>query len=113
MHRLHWQDAHGPIPAGQVVILLDTDPSHTELENLACLTRRELVIFNRLVAQVPPERELRRGLVARAKLLAGAYQAAERVGMSRTRLRQAIGALAGTHRPPAESPSVPRLGVLR
>lgn len=113
VHRLHWQDAHGPIPAGQVVILLDTDPNHTELDNLACLTRRELVIYNRLVSQVPPERELRRGLVARAKLLAGAYQAAERVGMSRTRLRQAIGALAGTPRPPAESPSAPRSGVLR
>ena len=98
VHRLHWQDAHGPIPAGQVVILLDTDPSHVELDNLACLTRRELVIFNRLVARVPPERELRRALVARAKLLAGAYRASDRLGLSVTKRREAIGVLPASRR---------------
>lgn len=98
VHRLHWQDAHGPLAAGQVVIMLDTDPNHTELDNLACLTRRELVIFNRLVSQVPPERELRRALVTRAKLLAGAYRAADRLGLSVAKRREAIGVLPATQR---------------
>ena len=82
VHRLNWEAAHGPLAAGQVVILLDTDPSHCELDNLACLTRRELVYFNNLNHAVPPERELRRALVARVKLLAAAHGRAEGLGMT-------------------------------
>ncbi len=32
VHRLNWEAAHGPLAAGQVVIMLDTDPSHCELD---------------------------------------------------------------------------------
>ena len=93
LHRLNWEAAHGPIAAGQVVIMLDTDHSLCELDNLACLTRRELVFFNNLNHAVPPERELRRALVARVKLLAAAHRRAESLGMTLTQRHAALGVM--------------------
>lgn len=93
VHRLNWEAAHGPLAAGQVVILLDTDPSHCELENLAMLTRRELVYFNNLLHAVPPARELRRALVARVKLLAAAHGRAEGLGMTPKQRRAVLGVM--------------------
>lgn len=93
VHRLNWEAAHGPLAAGQVVIMLDTDPSHCELDNLAMLTRRELVYFNNLNHAVPPERELRRALVARVKLLAAAHGRAERIGMTPAQRQQVLGVM--------------------
>lgn len=97
IHRLNWEAAHGPLAAGQVVIMLDTDPSHCELDNLACLTRRELLFYNNITHAVPPERELRRALVARVKLLAAAHRRAETLGMTLTQRHAALGV---TRRPP-------------
>lgn len=93
VHRLNWEAAHGPLAAGQVVIMLDTDPSHCELDNLAMLTRRELVFFNNLNHAVPPERDLRRALVARVKLLAAAHGRAEGLGMSPQQRRAVLGVM--------------------
>ncbi len=93
VHRLNWEAAHGPLAAGQVVIMLDTDPGHCELDNLACLTRRELVYFNNLNHAVPPERELRRALVARVKLLAAANSRAEGLGMTPQQRRAVLGVM--------------------
>ena len=93
VHRLNWEAAHGPLAAGQVVIMLDTDPSHCDLDNLAMLTRRELVYFNNLNHSVPPERELRRALVARVKLLAAAHRRAEALGMTITQRHRALGVM--------------------
>ena len=93
VHRLNWEAAHGPLAPGQVVVLLDTDPSHCELDNLACLTRRELVYFNNLNHAVPPDREARRALVARVKLLAAAHGRAEGLGMTPQQRRAVLGVM--------------------
>lgn len=93
VHRLNWEAAHGPLAPGQVVVLLDTDPSHCELDNLACLTRRELVVFNRLVAETPPDRASRRALVARVKLRVAATQGAESLGLSVSQRQAMLGVL--------------------
>lgn len=71
----------------------DIDPSHCELENLAMLTRRELVYFNNLLHAVPPARELRRALVARVKLLAAAHGRAEGLGMTPQQRRTVLGVM--------------------
>ena len=93
VHRLNWEAAHGPLAPGQVVVLLDTDPSHCELDNLACLTRRELVVFNCLIAEVPPDREARRALVARVKLRVAASKGAETLGLSVSQRQAMLGTL--------------------
>lgn len=93
VHRLNWEAAHGPLAAGQVVIMLDTDPSHCDLANLAMLPRRELVYFNNLSHGVSPAREARRALVARVKLLAAAHRRADELGMSLTQRHRALGVM--------------------
>lgn len=45
-HRLVWQAAHGPIPRGHTVILIDGDKRNTALSNLELITRRELMARN-------------------------------------------------------------------
>lgn len=45
-HRLIWEEAHGPIPEGHVVIFLDGDRTNIVLENLAMVQRKELTRLN-------------------------------------------------------------------
>lgn len=46
-HIIVWEEAHGPVPKGHAVIFLDRDHTNTKLENLALVTRVELLELNR------------------------------------------------------------------
>lgn len=63
-HRLIWEKAHGPIPEDHVVMILDQDPDHLELDNLICVSKAVLSQFNKNPIQTK-DREINR---ARVKL---------------------------------------------
>lgn len=46
-HRLLWEKERGPIPEGHVIIFLDRDPDHLEIDNLACISKSILQSMNR------------------------------------------------------------------
>lgn len=45
-HRVVWEKANGPIPKNYTVIFLDGDKSNTDINNLALVSRNELLIIN-------------------------------------------------------------------
>lgn len=45
-HRLIWEEAHGPIPDGHVILFLDGDRTNTVLENLAMVSQSVLSRLN-------------------------------------------------------------------
>ncbi len=45
-HRLVWEQAHGPIPEGMMVIFLDGNTRNCELSNLALVSKEENGILN-------------------------------------------------------------------
>lgn len=47
VHRILWEEAHGPIPAGHVIVFLDGDRSNTGLDNLRCVHRGVLQYMNK------------------------------------------------------------------
>lgn len=60
LHRLHWMDAHGPIPKGRAIIFIDGDCNNVDVSNLAMVTRGELGLLNKyykLPDASPEERE--------------------------------------------------------
>ena len=54
IHRLVWMAAHGPIPAGHVVVFRDGNKLNPELTNLELITRQELARRNS-IHRLPPE----------------------------------------------------------
>ena len=46
VHRLNWEQAHGPIPKGHAVIFKDKNKLNCEVDNLLLVTRGELAIMN-------------------------------------------------------------------
>ncbi|MEA5083267.1 MAG: HNH endonuclease signature motif containing protein [Lachnospiraceae bacterium] len=46
-HNVIWEEAHGAIPKGCVVVFLDGNKENVEVGNLKLITRRELLIMNR------------------------------------------------------------------
>ena len=48
LHIIRWEEAHGPIPEGCVVIFKDGDRQNCDLENLTMVTRGELAVMNKL-----------------------------------------------------------------
>ncbi|WP_207000642.1 HNH endonuclease signature motif containing protein [Trinickia mobilis] len=54
LHKKLWEDAHGPIPKGHVVVLRDGDKKNVVLENLELITKRELMARN-TVHNLPSE----------------------------------------------------------
>ena len=42
-----WEQAHGPVPAGQVVIFMDGDKLNFEPQNLMLVTRAQLLRLNK------------------------------------------------------------------
>lgn len=67
---LAWEDAHGAVPEGHVVIRLDDDPTLDEPENLMCIPRAALIRLNVTspIRDLPPDREVRRAAVQLAVL---------------------------------------------
>lgn len=59
LHRLVWEAAHGPIPAGHIVVFKTGQHTHHEpdvtLDRLECITRRENMRRNSYHANYPPE----------------------------------------------------------
>lgn len=48
LHRLIWEDAHGPVPKNMCLIFLNQNKNDVRLDNLALITRAENVRMNRL-----------------------------------------------------------------
>lgn len=46
-HRLIWERERGPIPDDHVVIFLDRDPEHLNIDNLACISKTILQAMNK------------------------------------------------------------------
>lgn len=46
LHVLKWEETHGPLPEGYVLIFKDRDKRHIELDNLLPVTKGELAIMN-------------------------------------------------------------------
>jgi hypothetical protein len=46
VHRLLWEERHGPIPSGLVLVFKDRNKTNIVLENLELITRRELMARN-------------------------------------------------------------------
>lgn len=67
-HRLIWEEVHGPIPEGHVLLFLDGDPTHVTLENLALVSRAELARMNQNHL-IHDQKELTEAGVAIAKVL--------------------------------------------
>ena len=54
VHRLIWEEHHGPIPPDQIVVFINGDKSDIRLDNLELITRRELIARNSS-HNLPPE----------------------------------------------------------
>lgn len=48
VHRLLWEEHHGPIPDGHIVTFRDGDRTHIALDNLMLMTRAESAVINLL-----------------------------------------------------------------
>ena len=46
-HRYVWEQHYGEIPKGYNIIFLDKDTTNISIENLACVSREELLIINK------------------------------------------------------------------
>lgn len=46
-HRLVWEEAHGPIPKGKMIIFLDGDRTNCNLDNLEAVTKAENAMLNK------------------------------------------------------------------
>ncbi len=46
-HRLLWEEHHGPVPIGHVVIFADSDKLNVTIENLLLVSRKQLAILNK------------------------------------------------------------------
>lgn len=47
LHLLLWEEAHGPVPDGYVIIFKDGDRQHCVLDNLVMVTRGEHAVMNK------------------------------------------------------------------
>lgn len=76
-HLLVWEKENGPVPEGHVVIFLNGDKADTGIENLALVTRAQLMVMNRF-GLYTPDRELTRTGMAIASLASAAAGAKKR-----------------------------------
>lgn len=53
LHRLVWQQAHGPIPVGSIIHHINGDKRDNRLENLVCMTRGEHTLLHKLGGKRP------------------------------------------------------------
>ena len=68
-HILMWEEAHGPVPKGKVIVFLDGDRNHCEMENLALISMAANARRNQLHLSGSSV-ELGRVAVATAELIA-------------------------------------------
>lgn len=94
-HRLIWENAHGPVPAGYAVIFKDCDPNNCVLSNLALVTKGEIAILNHVYRwkHVPDEERETVLLMARIDYITGRLERGEDINTTENSLR----ALAEAH----------------
>lgn len=93
VHQLTWQEAHGPIPAGHVVVFIDRNPDNClRVDNLALVSRAVLARLNQLGWQRAPL-ESRGALIAMATLQQQANDAAKRLGLGLMERRRLLPSL--------------------
>jgi len=68
VHRMEWESEHGPIEKGHAVIFVDGDSLNPSLDNLDCIDRGTLGILNRHSEWATSSGEIRRTILAKAKL---------------------------------------------
>jgi hypothetical protein len=54
VHILLWEEHHGSVPKGHVIVFKDKNRAHIEIENLECISRVELMRRN-TIHRYPPE----------------------------------------------------------
>ncbi|PHM63018.1 HNH endonuclease signature motif containing protein [Xenorhabdus ishibashii] len=54
-HQIIWEEHHGELPAGSIVIFKDGDKKNCHIDNLLMVTRRENVILNKFYPNTPAE----------------------------------------------------------
>ena len=88
-HLLIWEAEHGPIPAGHVVIFLDSDVDNFALDNLELVTRGELAIMNHCYSwsEVPTAERMTVLLLARLQYVSGRLQRGESLDTAENSLR--------------------------
>lgn len=47
VHLLIWEEHHGPVPPGHCITFMDGDRSNITIENLACISRAEMVYMSK------------------------------------------------------------------
>lgn len=68
VHRLEWEKHNGPVPKGHAIIFIDGDRSNCSIENLAMLTRAELVRLNQTFPDLVRDADLRRAAITASRL---------------------------------------------
>lgn len=76
-HILVWQQHHGPLPPGKVVIFADGNKRNFSPENLVAIERRELLFLNRK-SLITPDGDLTRVAITLAKVATTAAQLAKK-----------------------------------
>lgn len=69
VHHIVWEEHHGAIPEGHVVIFLDGNKDNCHISNLACITRKELAVFNRKLKNIDNQFIEQKRLMALALML--------------------------------------------
>lgn len=99
LHRVIWEEAHGPQPPGTCVVFLDGDPDHLELDNLLLVTRSQLARLNQLGWRRIADLEARRALVEQVRLMTKAHQLATEAHLSLSERRQLLPAMPKVPKP--------------
>ena len=66
-HVYIWEQKHGPVPKGMVVVFIDGDKTHCKIENLMLISRAELLNLNQLGYKDTPD-ELKPHVLVLSKL---------------------------------------------
>lgn len=90
--RIAWEAANGPLPAGQLILLIDPDLNRSaDLGNMVVVTRAELARLNQAGWGQLDTPELRAAAIAEAKLRQQAHEAGKRAGLDYRGRRALIG----------------------
>ena len=77
-HKVIWEEHNGPIPKGHAVVFLDRDITNVNIDNLALVTRSELLIINRQKLMTK-DRELSKSGIMIAKLHEKIYKLGDKI----------------------------------
>lgn len=73
VHRIIYEEFHGPIPKGHSVIFIDQNPTNLDINNLALLKRKELLVLNQNY-QLDKTTEININLISLAKIKSRVYE---------------------------------------